>query len=250
MKKVLAFDLDETLNVAKTPMTPEIAEVFAELLNYYPMCVISGQNFDQFILQVVDTLPNVTETQLANLHLMVTQGGRYYRREEGEWKLVYNYDLTPEQVSKISEALETAAKELGYWEANPAGEIIENRLSQVSLSALGQKAAPEDKYKWDPDMTKRNAIAVRAKELAPEFDYEVGGTTTINVNVPGMNKTFGITKLMEQLSVNKEDILFFGDMVQPGGNDYPVIQMGVDTIAVKKWQDTLFALRGILGISR
>ncbi len=99
-------------------------------------------------------------------------------------------------------------------------------------------------------MTKRNAIAARAKELAPEFDYEVGGTTTINVNVPGMNKTFGITKLMEQLGVNKEDILFFGDMVQPGGNDYPVVQMGVDTIAVKKWQDTLFALRGILGMSR
>jgi phosphomannomutase len=243
MKKVLAFDLDETLNVAKTPMEPEIAEVFMKLLDHYPMCVISGQKYDQFLLQVVDTLPNPTEKQLENLHLMVTQGGRYYRREQGEWRLVYNYDLTPEQVAKISEALETAAKELGYWEANPAGEIVENRLSQVSLSALGQHALPEDKYKWDPDMKKRNAIAVRAKELAPEFEYEVGGTTTINVNVPGMNK------LMEQLGVNKEDILFFGDMVQPGGNDYPVVQMGIDTIAVKKWQDTMFALRGILGVS-
>lgn len=250
MKKVLAFDLDETLNVAKTPMTPEIAEVFAELLNYYPMCVISGQNFEQFLIQVVDTLPDPSEEQLQNLHLMVTQGGRYYRREQGEWKLVYNYDLTPEQVTSISNALETAARELGYWEENPAGEIIENRLSQVSLSALGQKALPEDKYKWDPDMTKRNAIAARAKEIAPEFEYEVGGTTTINVNVPGMNKTFGMTKLMEQLGVNKEDILFFGDMVQPGGNDYPVIQMGVETIAVKKWQDTTFALRGILGMTK
>ena len=250
MKKVLAFDLDETLNVAKTPMFPEIAEVFADLLNYYPVCVISGQKFDQFRLQVVDTLPNVTEKQLENLHLMVTQGGRYYRREQGEWKLVYNYDLTGEQVTKISAALETAARELGYWEENPAGEIVENRLSQVSLSALGQHATPEDKYKWDPDMKKRNAIATRAKELAPEFDYEVGGTTTINVNVPGMNKTFGMTKLMEQLSVNKEDILFFGDMVQPGGNDYPVIEMGIDTIAVKKWEDTMFALRGIIGMAR
>ena len=250
MKKVLAFDLDETLNVAKTPMTPEIAEVFAELLNYYPMCVISGQNFEQFLIQVVDTLPNPSEEQLQNLHLMVTQGGRYYRREQGEWKLVYNYDLTPEQVASISSALETAARELGYWEENPAGEIIENRLSQVSLSALGQKALPEDKYKWDPDMTKRNAIAARAKEIAPEFEYEVGGTTTINVNVPGMNKTFGMTKLMEQLGISKEEILFFGDMVQPGGNDYPVIQMGVETIAVKKWQDTTFALRGILGMTK
>lgn len=250
MKKVLAFDLDETLNVAKTPMEPEIARVFAELLNFYPLCVISGQNFEQFLLQVVDRLPNPSEAQLENLHLMTTQGARYYRRENAAWKLVYNYDLTEEQVAKISAALEQAAKELGYWEENPAGEIIENRLSQVSLSGLGQKATPAAKYAWDPDMRKRNAIARRAAEIAPEFAYEVGGTTTINVSVPGMNKTFGMKKLMEIMKIEKSDILFFGDMVQPGGNDYPVIEMGIDTIAVKKWQDTCFALKGILEMAK
>ena len=54
--------------------------------------------------------------------------------------------------------------------------------------------------------------------------------------------------LMEELNVEKDDILYFGDMTQEGGNDYPVVQMGIDTIAVRNHEDTEFALKGILGV--
>ena len=147
--------------------------------------------------------------------------------------------------------MEQSARELGYWEEDklkPGDEIIENRLSQLTFSALGQTADTEAKYAWDPDHKKREQIVARCKELAPEFDYEIGGTTSINAFIPGMNKTFGMTHLMEELKVEKQDILYFGDMTQPSGNDYPVVQMGIDTITVHSWEDTAYALRGILGI--
>ena len=140
---------------------------------------------------------------------------------------------------------------MGYWEEDklkPGDEIIENRLSQVTFSALGQKAGTEEKYAWDPDCKKREKIVARCKELAPEFDYEIGGTTSINAITPGMNKVFGMTHLLEELKVTKEDILYFGDMTQPGGNDYPVVEMGIDTITVRNHEDTGYALRGILGV--
>ena len=54
--------------------------------------------------------------------------------------------------------------------------------------------------------------------------------------------------LMEELKVDKKDILYFGDMTQPGGNDYPVVQMGINTITVRSHEDTAYALRGILGV--
>ena len=160
--------------------------------------------------------------------------------------------MTDEQVVKISNAIETAAKELGYWEEDKLAkgdEIIENRLSQVTFSALGQKAGTEAKYAWDPDCKKREKIVKRCKELAPEFDYEIGGTTSINAITPGMNKEFGMTHLLEELHVNKSEILYFGDMTQPGGNDYPVVQMGIDTITVRSHEDTAYALRGILAVT-
>jgi len=253
-RKVLSFDIDQTLNVAKTPITPRMAVLLVNLLDKYEVAAISGQKYEQFIIQIVDELQKVgvTQEQLAHLHLFVTQGTRYYRYETDKWNLVYNYDLTEEQVTKMSDAVEQAAKELQLWEEDhlaEGDEIIENRISQVTFSALGQKAGTDEKYAWDPDTKKRTAIASRAKELAPEFEYEVAGTTSINVSLPGTNKSFGMTKLLEYLKVEKPEVLYFGDMTQPGGNDYPVVQMGFDTITVEKWEDTAFALEGILAVS-
>ncbi len=253
MKKVLAFDVDQTLNIAKTPIPPEIADLLTQCLDYFEICPISGQKFDQFIYQIVDQLKDATPKQLKHLHLFVAQGTQYYRynTRKKDWDQVYSYPLTDKQVKEITIAIETAAKELGYWEEDKLAEgdeIIENRLSQVTFSALDQKAGTEAKYAWDPDCKKREAIVKRAKELAPAYDYEIGGTTSISAITPGMNKDFGMTHLMEELKVEKKDILYFGDMTQPGGNDYPVVQMGIDTITVRSHEDTAYALRGILGL--
>jgi HAD superfamily hydrolase (TIGR01484 family) len=251
VKKLLAFDLDMTLNVAKTPMQPVMAEVLMETLKHFPVCVISGQKCEQFGVQVLEPLAaaGADETRLTNLHLMVAQGTQYYVRQGGRWEQVYNYALTEQQVADLTAALEQAARELGYWvELTNGDEIIENRESMVAYSALGQKASVEDKMAWDPEMKKRNAIAARAQELAPEYAFEVGGTTTINASLPGTNKVFGMTKLMEQLGLKEQEILYFGDMTQPGGNDYPVVEMGIPTIAVERWEDTAYCLRGINGI--
>jgi len=254
MKKVLSFDVDQTLNVAKTPITLDVAKLLLRLLRAdFLICPISGQKFDQFLVQIVDPLKKVgaEPADLRNLHLFVAQGTQYYRFGDKDWERVYNFPLTDAQVTEISSALETAARELGFWEEDklkPGDEIIENRLSQVTFSALGQSAGTDEKYKWDPDCKKREKIVVRAKELAPDFAYEIGGTTSINAFIPGMNKVFGMTHLMEELHVEKSDILYFGDMTQPGGNDYPVVMMGIDTITVRNHEDTSFALRGILGV--
>ena len=250
-RKVLSFDVDNTLNLAKTPMTPEISELVVKLLDKYEICPISGQKFEQFIIQVVNPIKaaGATDKQLKKLHLFVAQGTQYYKYDGKEWVLAFNFKLTDKQAADITKALEKAAKELGHWEEDKLAEgdeIIENRMSMMAYSALGQKATVEDKLAWDPDMKKRNKIAKRAGELAPEYEFEVGGTTTINAFIPGMNKTFGMTKLMEYLKVSMDEVLYFGDMFQPGGNDYPVLQMGFDSIAVRDWQETANVLRGII----
>ena len=274
MKKVLAFDIDQTLNVAKTPITDEVADLLVKCLDHFEICPISGQKFDQFLVQIVNRLLDrgAKPTELTHLHLFVAQGTQYYRYEpvvaklgpieitsesnripytEKGWHQIYNYPLTDEQVKEISNAIEQAAKELGFWEADkltPGDEIIENRLSQVTFSALGQSAGTKEKYAWDPDCKKRERIVARCKELAPDYDYEIGGTTSINAIIPGMNKEFGMNHLLKELGCEKSDILYFGDMTQPGGNDYPVVKMGIDTITVRSHEDTAFALRGILGV--
>lgn len=264
MKKILAFDIDQTLNIAKTPIPPEMAEVLSRCLDHFYICPISGQKFEQFLIQIVDPIVKISDDQatlvkrLKNLHLFVAQGTQYYRYQPSsnaydpaDWQQIYNYPLNDEDVVKITTTLQQAAEELGLWEADKlaAGDqIIENRLSQVTFSALGQAAGTEAKYAWDPDLKKRQAIVAKCQEKLPDFLYEIGGTTSINVAAPGMNKEFGMTHLLEELGVDKQDVLYFGDMTEPGGNDYPVVAMGIDTITVRSHEDTLYALRGILGV--
>jgi len=271
VKKVLSFDVDQTLNVAKTPIPREMAELLIRCIRAgFKICPISGQKFEQFLIQIVNPMreAGAEVKDLTNLHLFVAQGTQYYRYNpmkivrdglghsrteyfESRWDKVYDYPLEKEEVEKIFRALETAARELGFWEEDKlkeGDEIIEDRVSQVTFSALGQKAGTKEKYAWDPDCKKREKIVERAKELAPEFCFEIGGTTSINAFLPGRNKIFGMEHLIEELKVKKNEILYFGDMTQPGGNDYPVVEFGVETITVRSHEDTEYALRGILGV--
>src|SRR5690606_23652332 len=148
-KKVIAFDLDDTLSISKSPMSDRMGELLVKLLDKYEICIISGGKFEQFMLQVVDRL-EATPHQLGCLHLMPTCGTRYYRYDQlaSEWKLQYAEDLTSSEKADIVKALEQAAKKTGLWESQPHGEIIEDRGSQVTYSALGQQAPAEVKYAW------------------------------------------------------------------------------------------------------
>src|SRR6478735_8031968 len=149
MKKLIAFDLDDTLAVTKSLITDRMSEIFGKLLTKYEICIISGGNIEQFHKQVIDRL-DVPEHLLNRLHLMPTCGTRYYRYDEldHKWVMQYAHDLSADQKERIINALETVAKDMGIWCENPAGEIIEDRFSQITMSALGQQATPEDKYAW------------------------------------------------------------------------------------------------------
>jgi len=249
MKKVLAFDLDDTLAITKSPISDQMSEILNKVLDEFEVCVISGGRFEQFQMQIIDRL-HVEPHKLNRLHLMPTCGTRYYRYDElsGDWKIQYAEDLTDQQKVDIAKVLEDSAKKLGYWEENPAGDIIEDRGSQITFSALGQKATPEDKYAWDPDGKKKLALRDLAAQSLPGLEVRAGGSTSIDVTREGIDKAYGMQKLIDAIDISKEDILFFGDKLQEGGNDYPVKAMGIDVLNVDRWEDTAHRLESILAV--
>lgn len=249
MKKVLAFDLDDTLAITKSPISDRIVELLSELVEHFEVCVISGGRFEQFQTQIIDRL-HIEPHKLNRLHLMPTCGTRYYRFDElaNEWKMQYAEDLTDEQKQSIRDALEVSAKKLGLWLDEPAGDIIEDRGSQITFSALGQKATPEDKYAWDPDGVKKKKLRDLAAPLLPGLEVRVGGTTSVDVTREGIDKAYGMQKLIDVLNISKDDILFFGDKLQEGGNDYPVKAMGITSLDVGEWEDTAHRLESILAV--
>jgi len=249
-KQVIAFDLDDTLAVTKSPISDRMGELLVKLLEKYDVCVISGGSFEQFKIQVVDRL-ELSDRAATRLHLMPTCGTKYYRYDEvtKNWVLRYNNALSAEQKKRVVKTLESCAKELDLWEEKPYGNIIEDRDSQITFSALGQKAPAELKYEWDKDGKKKVALRDRIAPLLVDLEVRAGGTTSIDVTMIGVDKAYGMKKLIEEMAISKDDILFLGDKLQEGGNDYPVKAMGIDSIEVDKWEDTAYVLEGILAVS-
>lgn len=256
-RKVIAFDLDGTLAPSKSPLPDRMGEALDKLLSHYHVCVISGGKFGQFEKQLLANLKADPE-QLERLHLMPTCGTRYYRYDlvKSDWYQVYAEDFTPDQKAKIIEALANTVKKLGFEEKKVYGETIEDRGSQITWSALGQdivdylgEEGVKQKEAWDPDNKKKNNIRDAVAELIPEFEVRVGGVTSIDITKPGIDKAYGMRKIMDMLEIGKNEILFLGDRVQEGGNDYPVKAMGIDCLEVNYWHETAAIVEAICYVS-
>lgn len=250
-KQVIAFDLDGTLAESKSAMTDRMSELLSELLDNYQVCVISGGKFAQFDKQLISNL-KVTPNELKNLHLMPTCGTRYdrYDFDKQEWSEIYAENFEDSEKEAIIQVLKEGAKELNLWEENPWGDIIEDRGSQITFSALGQEAPVDAKHEWDPTGEKKAKLRDYAAAKLEGFEVRTGGTTSVDITREGIDKAYGMKKLMEELDVKMEDILFFGDALHEGGNDYPVKAMGIDCVAVRGWEDTAVGVESILKLGK
>src|SRR6202044_1324777 len=94
---------------------------------------------------------------LSHLSLLPTCGTRFYRYES-RWELLYSEDFTEPEKQKIIDSLQQTIASTGGAAARVWGEVIEDRGSQITLSALGQQAPLEEKKKWDPDFAKRKRM--------------------------------------------------------------------------------------------
>jgi HAD superfamily hydrolase (TIGR01484 family) len=236
--RLVAFDLDDTLAPSKTAITPRMADLLVRLLHEVEVCVISGGRFAQFETQLVANLTLDDPAALTRMHLMPTCGTQYYLFRDGEWRQQYAENLTAEQKAAALAAVEAEAKRLGYWEAQTWGPILEDRGSQITFSALGQAAPVEAKKAWDPTGEKKNALRAAVEPHLPELEVRSGGSTSIDITRRGIDKAYGMRKLAELTGIGFEDMLFVGDRLDPDGNDFPVVALGIPTQAVEGWEDT------------
>ncbi|WP_454083312.1 HAD-IIB family hydrolase [Georgenia sp. Marseille-Q6866] len=236
--RLVAFDLDDTLTPSKSPIHPEMAEALTALLAVVPVCIISGGQLEQFTTQVTERL-ELDDAARSRLHLMPTCGTRYYRYDDdGELREVYAHDLSAEERAEALTVVEREARRLGLWEEQTWGPALEDRGSQITFSALGQQAPLDAKRAWDPAGEKKEQLRAAVAPLLPELEVRSGGSTSIDITRQGVDKAYGMTRLAEHTGIDLADMLFIGDRLDEGGNDYPVKAMGVPCIAVDGWEET------------
>jgi phosphomannomutase len=244
--RLVAFDLDDTLAPSKSAISPRMGELLLELAGRVEVAIISGGQLLQFQSQVVELLPAADAATLDRFHLMPTCGTQYYRLAADGVQTVYAHALTDDEKQRALTAVEEEARRLGLWESETWGDILEDRGSQITFSALGQSAPVAAKTAWDPTGEKKNALRDAVAARVSDLEVRSGGSTSVDITRRGIDKAYGMTKLAEQTGIPLEDMLFVGDRLDEHGNDYPVLAMGVTCHAVTGWEDTVTYLEELI----
>jgi HAD superfamily hydrolase (TIGR01484 family) len=243
VKKLIVYDLDGTLAKRKSAVDAKMCGLLHDLLGVVKAAVISGGDWPQFEEQLVSHLPD--DARLASLSILPTCGTKFFRHS-GKWEKVYSEDFTANEKTKLMSSVKQAVAAAGFKVEKTWGEVIEDRGSQITFSALGQQAPLEEKDKWDPDYAKRKKIKGILEPLIPEFSVKIGGSTSIDITKPGIDKAYGIGKLSELLGISKAEMVYIGNALFVGGNDYPVKEAGVVSISVRDPDETKLVTESII----
>ena len=243
MKSLMVFDLDGTLAKSKSPVDADMADLLGKLMGVIQVAVISGGAWPQFEQQLLASLPR--SERLKQLSLLPTSGTKFLRYD-GQWTQLYAETFATDDKTKIIDALNKALDESGLRPERHWGEVIEDRDSQITMSALGQEAPLEVKQVWDPDFEKRKTIKAILDPLVPGFSVGMGGSSSIDVTRPGVDKAYGINKLKEVLGIPIKKMIFVGDALFPGGNDEPVRKTGATCIRVRDPEETRRVIEAVI----
>lgn len=243
MKKLVVFDLDGTLAASKSPLDAEMLSLLHDVLGVVRVAVISGGAWSQFEKQLLSNLPQ--DERLSKLSLLPTCGTQFFQYA-GDWKRLYAENFTADEKEKIVSSLKKAVEMAGFHAEKTWGEIIEDRGSQITYSALGQQAPLDEKDKWDRNFGKRKKIKAILDTLIPDFSVRIGGSTSIDITKHGIDKAYGIGKLRDTLGISVKEMIYVGDALFVGGNDYPAEQAGVISIPVRSPNETKRVIEAVI----
>jgi len=244
--KIIIFDLDGTLAESKSRVTEQMVLALKRLIKRFEVAVISGGAWPQFESQLISQL-NLSPEESRRVHMFPTSGTSFYNNDGTGWKCVYSETLTKDEVGRIMSAFHKVLDKPGvkmprrFW-----GDQLENRGTQITFSAMGQLTPADEKKKWDPTFEKRLILIEKLLQVIPEFDIRAGGSTSIDVTHKGIDKRHAIKQIEKYLGFVKADMLFIGDAIFPGGNDYAVLEAGVKCIETSGPDHTMQIIEKLL----
>lgn len=225
--KHLFFDMDLTIAPARQPMLPEMRELLETLPQ--DISIVSGSLVDQITYQ---------SNKLPAYYLGVNGNHATDIDDALLWK---NPDLTEEHKREIHEHIAKIVARLEH-DLNEEWHPVEDRGAQITFSPIGNRAPVEVKKIYDPDRAKREAMLKTHPFTSEEIVVKIGGSTSFDYFHKDRHKGSNVKRLIEERGWNKDECVYFGDGLYPGGNDEVVIGV-IDTILVKDHLDTYDKLK-------
>jgi len=221
------FDVDGTLTPSRQKVDPDFEQWLWDFMDHNDCYFATGSDYAKTLEQLDYPLCHAVKKSYNCCGNSVWSGG--VEIEYNDWHLP----------SLCEEYLETQLTKSLF--PIRAGGHIEHRTGSCNFSIVGRECnlqQREQYVQWDQQNREREYIAAEFNYLFSEqldVTAQIGGETGLNIFKTGHDKS-QIAKHFDKNTV------FFGDKMQPGGNDYPLAQAlqqkGAKTIEVDSWQDT------------
>ena len=214
-----AFDVDGTLGEARQVMDSEFKSWFIKWMRDKNVFLVTGSDRAKTVEQV--------GADLVDACTMVFQCAGNSVWQKGVEVSASHLNAPPEMYAY----LEHCVSESEY--PVKTGLHIERRTGLINFSTVGRNAVGQqrdDYYTWDQKMREREAIAADFNSRFTGFEAEVGGNTSLDIHLKGRNKA-------QVYDVIGAPLVFFGDRIFPGGNDYPLHCRMIDPLD-KSWPVT------------
>ena len=242
------FDLDETLAESFMEPTPEITAQILALMTKAPVAILTGRDFrhvGEIFLSRIAASPDT-----GNFYALTESTARCLQYQGAKWEELYTCALTQDEKALVMHAIDEALEETHALDGLTVyGEHYRDKTAQVSFAMLGLDVPREIKYSWDPDNSRRRAMQEALARKLPAYEVLIGGATTIDVTKKGIDKTYGLNWLSKHLGIPPQDMVYVGDALYPGGNDYVLIQTGITTVPTSGPAETTQIINSFLSVA-
>ena len=225
---IYIFDVDGTLTPSRGTIDPTFKSFFMDFAKDNDVYLVTGSDRPKTIEQVGEDLYNSCK------RVYNCSGNDVY---QGDLNIAHSYWKMPEV---LHEYLSVELTESKF--PLRTGLHFEHRTGLVNFSIVGRNATLAERQlyvKYDTEHKEREIIAESVNKIFPNIQADVGGETGIDIFPKGSDKSQILDDVPFALQP-KDNIKFFGDRCDEGGNDYPIaVLLKEDNVNhVTDWKDT------------
>jgi len=228
--------VDGTLTPSRGSISQDHEDFFSAFCSANPVYLVTGSDKDKTIEQLGE--------RIVNKAVMVFNCSGNDVWQKGE-NIYTNKWTLPEEVDNY--LMNTLA--LSDYQ-DMTGNHLEVRPGAVNFSIVGRNANAEQRQKYieyDTETSQRQRIVETFNKFMPDrFKCEavIGGETGIDIYPKGFDKS----QILKRIKyTNKDKLFFFGDKIEPGGNDFSLAEairknrLGI-VVPVRNWNHTFETL--------
>lgn len=233
MEKIYIFDVDGTLTPSRGHIDKDFKEWFIEFCKKNRVCLVTGSDYEKTLEQLDKEVLDVVEFSFN------CSGNALYMQHElihaSNWKC-------PDDLWLF---LENELYQSPY--AYKLGRHFEERTGMLNFSIVGRAAQGKERseyYEWDKGFGERIRLANTINNRWPDIQAAVGGETGIDIFKKGTDKS----QILNYLKSG--ELIFFGDRMDPSGNDYTLSKAIIDSkrgscYNITNWSNTWKILRSL-----